>query len=776
VKPALRAGAAGVVLVVALGAGFVSYRAAREEFVALETCDALTRGDVEAALARSTGTVPAGTTGRAVATCRCRALLASDRAEECTALLAGVLADPAARGWLPPADLSAHWIAAQRNAGNTREAAEFARRAGAAYPDDAALFGLELATRASVEEEAPLLRELAERIPARGEAAARMRVALAQRHLRAGNGRAALEALGASPPEDTGPALGPWFDSQAVASAFADDLDGVRRAFASWSAAGGDPVELRARYALALSISGLADPEREPIALLRAALDETRGRAGDGLRQAVAVRLVLTLVNADRLDEALAVYDAEQALLATSQLSRAELTRAARLAQLDSAAPAERRGALAFQIAGAQPGDTLWLSAEPDAEPDSGFEALKVPANGQLETLRAEGSAPQRWVLRDARGGLRGSGTLSPVAGTRIETRIEAANAEPPAPPHARTRAAADGRRRLALLLLDCADWRIAEYLRARGDLPLFDALLREGHRAVLDSDPPLTAAALEALVWPERESGVSLAGVVHQMGVELAGLESVGRNPFAALSWVLPESADLFTTLGAGPHSAANLLLAHGGIRAGRHGEVHGPDGAQRRIPIGRAERDLDAEERARFPELAQVENARDAHLVHAIAAELDVALELVQKREVDFFALRVEPLDILTHAHFAEAVADGQDDGRGLLFSVYRYLDMRLAPIDAALDADDVLIVMSDHGILTAMEHSRDAIFVAAGTGVPVGRAPGRPALRGVARASADLLGVATTWPDTGVAPFAATGPALATRALPSDPPARP
>ncbi len=775
-KGALRAGAGGVVLVVALGAGFVSYRAAREQFAALETCDALARGDVEAALARSTGPTAPGATAQAVTACRCRALLASDRAEECTALLANLLADPAAQGWLPPADLSAHWITAQRNAGNAREAADFARRAGAAYPDDAALFALELATRASVDEEAPLLRELAARIPARGEAAARMRVALAQRHLRAGDGRGALAVLGSAPPEDAGAALGPWFDSQAVAMAFADDLEGVRRAFAAWSAAGGDPVELRARYALALSISGLADPEREPITLLGAALDETRGRASDGLCQALAVRLVLTLANADRLVEALSVYDAEQALLATSQLSRTELTRAARLETLASAAPAQRRGALAFQVGGTQPGDTLWLSPEPDAEPDAGYEALPLPGSGRLEALRAEGSTPQRWVLRDARGGLRGSGTLSPMAGTRIEARITARSGAQPALPFSRTRAAADGRRRLALVLLDCADWRIAAYLRARGELPLFDALLREGHRAVLDSDPPLTAAALEALVWPERESGVSLAGLAHRIGVELAGLESVGSNPFAALSWVLPESADLFATLGAGPHSAANLLLAHGGIRAGRHGEVYGPAGALRRIPVGRAERDLDAEERVRFPELAALESSRDAHLVHTIAAELDVALELVQEREVDFFALRVEPLDILTHAHFAEAVADGQDDGRGLLFSVYRYIDARLAPLDAALDADDVLIAMSDHGIRTAMEHSRDAIFVAAGDGVPVGRAPGRPALRGVARASADLLGVATSWPDTGVAAFAASGPALAARAQRSDPPARP
>jgi hypothetical protein len=53
--------------------------------------------------------------------------------------------------------------------------------------------------------------------------------------------------------------------------------------------------------------------------------------------------------------------------------------------------------------------------------------------------------------------------------------------------------------------------------------------------------------------------------------------------------------------------------------------------------------------------------------------------------------------------------------------------------------------------------MEHSPQALFVAVGGGVPVGRAPGEPDLRGVSRVLADLLGVATEWPDLGVAPFA-------------------
>ena len=103
------------------------------------------------------------------------------------------------------------------------------------------------------------------------------------------------------------------------------------------------------------------------------------------------------------------------------------------------------------------------------------------------------------------------------------------------------------------------------------------------------------------------------------------------------------------------------------------------------------------------------------------------------------------------------AYVVRDAQDDGDGLLFSVYRYLDARLGALHGRLDADDVLIVMSDHGIRTAMEHSRFAFFVADGDDVPAGRAPGTPALRGVSRAIADLLEVDTAWPDTGLAPWA-------------------
>jgi hypothetical protein len=192
--------------------------------------------------------------------------------------------------------------------------------------------------------------------------------------------------------------------------------------------------------------------------------------------------------------------------------------------------------------------------------------------------------------------------------------------------------------------------------------------------------------------------------------------------------------------------------------MHAGRHSEVTGPGGVRRQVPLGASARDLSPAERAAFPGLAAVTAERDRVHLRTIAAQMDTAEALVSARELDVFALRVEALDILTHAHFAEAVQDGQDDGDRLLFEVYRYLDARLAGVHAALDADDLLVVMSDHGIRTAMEHDESALFIVTGPGIPVSRVAGTPSLRGVPRALAQLVGVATPWPDAGLLPATA------------------
>ncbi len=740
----------------ALTAGVVSFRSVGEQLSVLEACEASGRADWNAALSGTEGRVGADETGRAAAECRCLALLATNRGAECVALLEQLLADPDADGWAPNPTLAVHLIQTWRDQGRTLDAAELARRAAQSHPENADLFYLELVTRSVHEDEPTVIEELFRRLPASGPGAARMRISLANRHLQRGAPERALQALGDTPPPGAVEALGSWYETRGMAYATAGNLAGLERSYARWRESGGASDELRARFALTLSIAGLQHPSGATVELLHAALEAGQPFADARLEEALTVRLILSRVVDGHLDEALAAYDRARERFALAGLSRDELLRSAAQRLLAREPGAVRRGTLRFSVHGAEPGAQLLLSPDPTSPVDSDFETHPLSPSGELRVERRPGMAPQRWVYRDARGDVRASGTVSPVAGRMLD--IEVQPRAPRAPLRATlSRRPADGRRRVALLLLDCADWHIVQYLRARGELPVLSALIDSGHRAVLDSDPPLTASAMEALVWPRRRSQASFVGLLHQLGVELGGLASVGDNPLGALAWLLPEDRDLFATLGADQLATANLLFAHGGIQAGRHSEVTGPNGRRRRIRLATSARDLDAAERERWPTLAAVREERDAIHLRTIAAEFDAAEQIVRAGEVDLLALRIEPLDILTHAHFAAAVRDGQDDGRGLLFSVYRYIDARLGAVHDLLDGDDVLIAMSDHGIRTAMEHSRQAIFVAAGPEVPSGRAAGTPELRGVARTLADLLGVATDWPDTGVATWA-------------------
>lgn len=750
--------------------GLVSYERVQDQLAALETCEAARAGDWARALGRSEGRAGADDTGRSAAECRCTALLATGAEGACVELLDAILADPESESWAPNPALAVHLIQTRRDAGRALEAAELARRATRAHPDDPDLFYLELMTRGSVEDEAVVLRELEARLTGRRPRELRMRTSLAGRYLLRGEPDRALSVLGEirAPDIENPGDVARWFETRGMAFAWAGDLDGVRRTRAAWQRAGGDPVELRARYALTLSLTGLADPERSPIELIEEALAGADA-LDPRLHETLVIRLVLTLVNAERLDEALAVYDRGRERFELAGLTRAELERAAAHQRLAFEPLERRRGTLRFAISAPEPGSRLLLSPEASAAVDADYEPLAVPASGLVIARRAFGTAPQRWVLRDAQGRSLASGTVSPVAGADVDVAVS------PGPPRTPQRAelgrrAGDGRPRVALILLDCADWRLAQYLRARGDLPFLDALVEHGFRAVLESDPPLTGAALEAIVSPGPPRAASFVGVLHQLGVELAGLASIGKNPVAALTWLLPEREDLFTRLGSGDLAVANLLFAHGGLRAGRHSEVTGPAGRRRRLELATSERDLTAAERERWPTLAALREERDRIHVRTIAAELDAAERIVRDREVDLLALRIEPLDILTHAHFAEIVRDGQDDGEGILYAVYRYIDARLADVHAGLDEDDVMIVMSDHGIRTAMEHSREALFVMLGPGIPAGRSHGTPALRGVPRVLADLLGVAVDWPDTGIAPRALAATAGAPLAAPS------
>jgi hypothetical protein len=743
-------------LAIAAGLGVISVQHAERQAAIVEACGAAESGDWNRVLQNTEGLPLDGSAGRDLAECRCYALLATERGSECESLMEQRLADPGSDDWSPSPPLAIHLIQTHRSAGRIREAADLARRAARRYPGDADLFYLELSTRVSVEDEEGVLKELEARIDPETQQATRMRVSLATRYLIRGDTDRALQILGPGPPMGTRDAIERWYDTRGMALANAGDLEGVRRTYDDWRAAGGDPLILQARYALTLSIAGLSDTDATPVELLRDALSSTSGVIHERLVEALATRLILTLVDADQQTEALAIYDRYRERFEFSGLTRDELERSMVHHRLASGSDESLRQTIRFTLPDPRPGSTLWISPAPDEPVDNDFGVIDWPESGVVEVTRRIDVAPVRWVHRSAAGEIAASGTVNPLPGSVQEIAIAPGEPHPPERANLQ-RTPADGNRRVMLILLDCADWRLIQYLRARGELPVLDAMLSNGFRAVLDSDPPLTAAALEALVWPGRRGRGSFVGLVHQLGVEIAGLSSVGRNPLDALAWILPRDEDLFSVIGSREHAAANLLFSHGGIRAGRHSEITGPDGIRRRLPIATSSRDLNRSERERWPGLVGTTPERDALHLRTIAAEFDMAEEIARAGEIDFLALRIEPLDILTHAHFAQTVRTGQDNGSGLLFEIYRYIDARLGETHNLLDEDDVFIVMSDHGIRTAMEHSRHALFVATGRGVPVGRADGWPTLQGVSAVVADLMGMDEKWPHTGVAPWA-------------------
>jgi len=704
------------------------------------------------------GTALASDPGRRMAEARCWALLAQHRRDACAALMDLAIGEPAAmhEGWLPGDPLFIRLaLEARREAGALDSARWLASAATRAHPRDWRLLDLEIQTRSALEDEAEVLAEFDRRIRAATSSdAARafaLRIAAAAASGRRDDWSAALARLGETAPADA-EQVAPWFEQRTRALAALGRLEAVRVAFAAWQARGGDPAELRARLALRLSTSQLYDPEHPWVETLRAAIAEADGGRAPRLQAQLYERLIAHLLADGDDEQALAAFDeAHAAGLELRGITRDQLERGVVLQRVGGDATRAPSGRIVFVLPPGLRGGELRVSDHARSEPDAPYGAEPIAGRARIVLERPVAAWPERWVVRDAAGAVRGSGTVwvRPASTTTVEVAVRPASPRPPAA--AMTRRPPDGRTRVLALVLDCADWRLAGYLLERGELPGLRSLFERGRRAVLTSDPPLTAAAMESLVWPARGPADSIVGVVHQLGVELAGLASVGRNPFAFLAPLLPESESLFEAVGSGPRVAANMLFTHGAIDAGRHAESVGPHGRHAMVARARARRPLRPDERRRFAGL-------DAHVearghIEAIAAELDAAREIVDAGDVDLLALRLESLDILTHALYSELAATRQDDGVSNLLAAYRYIDARIATIERALDEDDVLVVMSDHGIRTAMEHERDAIFVAAGAPVVPGRSPGRPDLRGVASVLARWLGTERDWPRTGV-----------------------
>lgn len=762
----MRANGSGLVLLASLAVFATPLGCTQNEEPELSTavCDAVNTQRFDDAIRESEGLGRADTlSGREVAECRCIAQISTGQRERCAEELDPLLSSSDAADWTPHPLIAKLVLHRWASTGRISDAADLAERVADEMAtqgtEDFEVLQLELRLRSRTEDETALLESVEARLDV-GGAQIPQRLALALAWLARSQNERALAVLGNAPPAVGDRLTLPWYETRIQAQAAIGDLEAVQQTFARWAETGWDPVDLAARYALRLSVGQLVDPKRDRIELLRASLAQQNQLEDQHIIWGLHRRLVTELLVSDRAEEALAAYDHALRTVELPGITRAQIERAVRgdtlLSQTESAAR------LRFIVPSEAVGGSLWLSPGPEEAPDIGYHRIDLADDTPVEVDTAIGLHPRRYVLRNAQSEVLGSGAVWPESNATRTVEITAnAVAASGGQPKRLTSAFVDAPKpaaakpRLFVILADCGDWRLTEYLRARDELPFQDHVLREGYRAVLKSHPAFTAAAMKSLVWPGADPSIDTLGWVHQFGLEAAGLESVGRNPLGFLSTLLPETPNLFETIGSGPIRTANMLLAHGNIETGRHAEVIGPHGLHDTLPPQNAFRALAAETIVRYPGLTF--DASTKRFAETIAAEMDAALEVAEAGEVDFFFMRLEALDLMTHGHFGALDGVGQDNGQGPLLDTYRYIDDRLGELRNALDANDRLIVMSDHGIRSSMQHEEDALFAVIGGGVPHGRAAGQPDLRGIPRSLAAMLSIETEWPDTGAAPWA-------------------
>ena len=772
---------------VLLVAGWWSWQRLDAQRAVSRICDAVAVADWPTALDGSERWVGTSAPGRRVSECRALALMATGEVPAAVELLERQLAAEGNRDWVPDPLLVMLVADDRQKQGRLPAAIELVQRANGDDPTDPDLQYLELDLRSRREPPTRVLDDLTARLEAMGPAAPLLRIRIAQRRLARREVEPARALLGDSPPPTAGLPGGDgwrdeWFRVRSALAGVAADPADLAEVVAAWRVAGGNDDEVLAWHALTRSLYQVHDPALPTLTLLESAVERCPA-AGEWLCSTLARRLLGTYQVAGRTSDALALYDALAGQVDVG-LSRQEILRSEAIRELESAgnpeappSPARVRFRIDQATAAAAQGDLrLWVTPSDDEPVDSPYRPYPIGSERPVEVLWREGVAPLRWVLRrdlgmggthpDTDGPVLASGSSWPAAGQALEIRVrpqedgavtvattlDATSGDAAARDEttAELRRPADGHRRVLVVILDCADWRLVQYLRARGELPSFGSLLRRGHRAVVESRPAFTAAAIDALTHPAAPQIPTPLARLHELGIELASNTFVGGNPVASLGWLLPERRGLFATLGSGDRVVVNLLFSEGGVDGGRHGEQVGPGGQRRRFTDWRRRRPLDPEVASGLGHLLDDPNRRA--WIEEMAADFDTAETVADDPEIDFLMLRIDPLDPATHAGFAEVAAGGQDDGRPGLFDFYRYADRRLASVERRLDGDDVLVVMSDHGIRTSMEHSPWAFFVAVGEGIEPGRSAGTPSLRGVPRRLADWLGVATEWPTEG------------------------
>ncbi len=245
---------------------------------------------------------------------------------------------------------------------------------------------------------------------------------------------------------------------------------------------------------------------------------------------------------------------------------------------------------------------------------------------------------------------------------------------------------------RVVLVGIDGASWRVIDGMRAEGHLPAFDALLRRGVSAELETVEPVVSP----VVWTSVATGRSPEA--HGIGGFLATRLDVKTPTVFERLAAAGVRVGLFEYLVSWPPpSLPGGFAAPGWMR--RDPSVFPPDLFEQ---AGVAPWRFD------YPEPAFSREEAVAQIRDELARKPGLFLRLVERFEPEVAATILYGVDRASHRFWREAYPEDFGDGPrraapregSLLFEAMRQVDAGLGQIAAALGPEDVLMIASDHG----------------------------------------------------------------------------
>jgi hypothetical protein len=297
----------------------------------------------------------------------------------------------------------------------------------------------------------------------------------------------------------------------------------------------------------------------------------------------------------------------------------------------------------------------------------------------------------------------------------------------------------ADGRRRVLALWPDGLSWMLLNTYIRRGWMPNARRLTESGTRFRMRStEPPYTSTAYQQMV--NLDAGVrasSSTSFLSTLAIQLKGipfLDSLFPDSVATASNV---PGNIFNVLGSNGVRAVNLVFNDRYLFAGNDlmdnsgHTVKAKEQFEGRFDVHRSLDNATTNEILRHclevdpeEEAERWGRLRDASALamglRNSEEKLQAGLDVWRDLDPDFLLLRLPAVDILSHYYVGGL---WEDPLPSLLAETYRHVDRVLGILWKQLDADDTIILVSDHGILATSNHHWSCILIGAGPGLEEG-----------------------------------------------------